>query len=136
MGSARPDDFSVDDARDAAAAAARATAKKGTRLAIVTGDMGLDAAALTQALTEGAVLARYRYRALQAKPKDHALSHLTLVVTGADQAAAANGISAAEPGVRATVVARDLANTPAGFLTATNIADEAAAPWRRLWFRG
>ena len=68
-------------ARDAAAAAARATAKKGSRLAIVTSDMGLDVAALTQALTEGALLARYRYRALQAKPKDHALSQLTIVVT-------------------------------------------------------
>ena len=91
-------DFSVDSARDAGAAAARATAKKGSRLAIVTSDMGLDVAALTQALTEGALLARYRYRALQAKPKDHALTQLTLVVTGADQAAVARGIAARRTG--------------------------------------
>ena len=118
-------DVTVDGARDAAAAAARATAKKGTRLAIVTSDLGLDPAALAQALSEGAQLARYRYRALKAKPKDHPLGQLTIVVTGADEASVASGIAAAEPGVRACVVARDLSNTPAGFLTATNMADEA-----------
>jgi len=115
----------VDGVRDAAAASARATAKKGDRLAIVTSDLGLDVAALAQALAEGAQLARYRYRALKAKPKDHPLGQLTIVVTGADEAAVAQGIAAAAPGVRATVVARDLSNTPAGFLTATNMADEA-----------
>jgi leucyl aminopeptidase len=118
-------DVTIESARDAAAAAARATAKKGSRLAIVARDLGLDATSLAQALAEGAQLARYRYRALKAKPKDSALSELTLVVPGADEETLASGITAAVPGVRAAVVARDLANTPAGFLTATNIADEA-----------
>ncbi|MCR6713172.1 MAG: M17 family metallopeptidase [Demequina sp.] len=44
---------------------------------------------------------------------------------GADEATTASGIAAAEPGVRAAIIARDLANTPAGFLTATNIGEEA-----------
>ena len=118
-------DVTVDSLRDAAAAAARATAKKGGSLAIVAAGLPLPADAVAQSVTEGAALARYRYRALQAKPKDHALSDLTVVVPGADEATAASGIALAEPNVRAAVVARDLANTPAGFLTATNMADEA-----------
>jgi len=125
VGVGAADDVTVDSIRDAAAAAARGMSKKATSLAVVTEDHGLDAAVVAQAVAEGAQLARYRYRSLQAEPKDPPLGALTIVVTGADQATVASGIAAAEPGVRATVVARDLANTPAGFLTATNIADEA-----------
>ena len=80
---------------------------------------------VAQAVAEGAQLARYRYRSLQAEPKDRSLGALTIVVRGADEAATASGIAAAEPGVRAAIIARDLANTPAGFLTATNIGEEA-----------
>ena len=118
-------EVTVNSVRDGAASAARATAKKGGSLAIVAAGLSLPADAVAQSVTEGATLARYRYRALQAKPKDHALSGLTVVVPGADEATIASGIAAAQPGVRAAVVARDLANTPAGFLTATNMADEA-----------
>lgn len=118
-------DVTADVIRDAAATAARATPKKATNLAIVTNDLGPDNGVVAQALAEGAQLARYRYRSLQAEPKDRSLGALTLVVRGADEATAASGIAAAAPGVRAAVIARDLANTPAGFLTATNIADEA-----------
>jgi len=127
VGIGAADEVTIDVARDAGAAAARATAKKGSRLAIVSGDLGLDPAALAKALSEGAQLARYRYRALKAKPKDNALGELTLVLTGADEATVASGIADAVPGVRASVVARDLANTPAGFLSAENIADEAVS---------
>ncbi|MGC4174884.1 leucyl aminopeptidase family protein [Demequina sp.] len=125
VGLGKAEDVSADSVRDAAATAARATAKKSTHLAIVSADLGLGAGAVAQALAEGAQLARYRYRALKAESKERALGGLTLVVSGADEATVASGIAAAEPGVRAAVVARDLANTPAGFLSAENLADEA-----------
>jgi leucyl aminopeptidase len=125
VGLGSSDDVTIDGIRDAAAAASRATAKKGTNLAIVTDGLGFDDAAVAQAVAEGAQLARYRYRSLQAEPKDRSLGALTIVVRGADEATTASGIAAAEPGVRAAIIARDLANTPAGFLTATNIGEEA-----------
>ncbi len=69
----------------------------------------------------------YRYSVLKAEPKEVALDLLQLRVAGADAAAVAAGVAVAEITVRAAVVARDLANTPPGHLTATDIADVVAA---------
>ncbi len=116
----------VDKLRDAAAAAARATAKKGGRIGIQAPATGLDTRATGQALAEGAQLARYRYSVLQTSPKEVPLTALELSVTDADPAELDEGIAAAAVTVRAATVARDLANSPAGHLTATNLADVAA----------
>lgn len=75
---------------------------------------------------EGAALARYRYRGLKAEPKDNELDTLGVVIEGAPDAAVDEGIAAGLVGVRATVVSRDLGNSPAGFLTATDLAGVAA----------
>ncbi len=119
-------ELDADKLRDAAASAARATAKKGGRIGIDVPDLGIDAATAGQVLAEGALLARYRYSVLKAEPKEVALDLLQLRVAGADAAAVAAGIAVAEITVRAAVVARDLANTPPGHLTATDIAEVAA----------
>jgi leucyl aminopeptidase len=120
------EDVTADTLRDAAATAARATAKKGTHLALVVPTLGIDAEVAGRVLTEGAVLARYRYRALKAKPKDEPLERLSLVVDGAGADAVAAGASEGAVGARAAAVARDLANTPAGFLSAAGMGDIAA----------
>lgn len=76
-------------------------------------------------LTEGALLARYRYTVLKAEPKEVPLDLLQLNVAGSDAAELGRGIELAQVSVRAALVARDLANTPPGHLTATGMAEAA-----------
>ncbi|MEN0072189.1 MAG: M17 family peptidase N-terminal domain-containing protein, partial [Propionicimonas sp.] len=114
-------EVTADSLRDAAAAASRATAKKGGRLGIQSLASDLDAAAVA-ALVEGATLARYRYRGLKAKVADVVLTRLEIKAP----AESAAGIEAALVGARAALVARDLSNTPPGHLTAPDMADIAA----------
>lgn len=106
----------------------------------------LDTATVAAALAEGAVLARYRYRHLRAEHKEKALARLGITVTGAGtgtsgtgtsgtgtsgtapssaESAIAHGLTQAAPAIRATVIARDLANTPGGLLNAVDLADVA-----------
>ncbi|HSK33103.1 MAG TPA: leucyl aminopeptidase [Propionicimonas sp.] len=118
-------ELDADKLRDAAASAARATAKKGGRIGIDVPELGIDPSTVGQVLSEGALLARYRYSVLKAEPKEVALELLQLRVAGADASAVTTGVAVAEITVRAAVVARDLANTPPGHLTATDIAEVA-----------
>ncbi|MGC3993688.1 MAG: leucyl aminopeptidase [Propionicimonas sp.] len=120
------DGFDADRLRDAAAAAARATAKKGGRIGIEVPDLGVEPRVAGQVLAEGALLARYRYSILKAEPKEVPLELLQLKVAGADASELAAGVAVARVTVRAAAIARDLANTPPGHLTATDIADVAA----------
>ncbi|MCA0294627.1 MAG: leucyl aminopeptidase family protein [Actinobacteria bacterium] len=119
-------ELTADALRDAAAAAARATAKKGGRIGIDVPAVPVDARTAGQVLTEGALLARYRYSVLKAEAKEVPLALLQLRVAGADAAELAAGAAVAQVTVRAAVVARDLANTPPGHLTASDIAEVAA----------
>ncbi|HEY9424214.1 MAG TPA: M17 family peptidase N-terminal domain-containing protein, partial [Microterricola sp.] len=128
VGLGAPDESAGADAasaalRDAAAAFARAAAAHANIGLDLTGIPALDAAGV-DAVTEGVLLARYRYNALKAKPKGTALAALELLgtagVDGADDA-----VRRAQIGARAGNVTRDLCNTPPGHLTATNIADIA-----------
>lgn len=109
--------------RDAAASFARAASSHARIGLSLSGLTTLDGAAI-EALTEGVLLARYRYNALKAKPKGTQLEVLELRGAGAT-AGAAEAVRRAQIGARAANVARDLCNTPPGHLTATNIADLA-----------
>jgi leucyl aminopeptidase len=120
------DGFDADRLRDAAAAAVRATAKKGGRIGLDVPELGLDSRVAGQALTEGALLGRYRYSILKAEPKEVPLTLLQLKVAGGAPAEVAAGAATAQVTVRAAAIARDLANTPPGHLTATDLADVAA----------
>lgn len=120
------EELTADSLRDAAATAARATAKKGGRIGLEVPATGVDARTAGQVLTEGALLARYRYSSLKATAKDVPLEVLQLKVAGADPAGLAAGIATAQITVRAATIARDLANTPPGHLTATDLAEVAA----------
>lgn len=120
--------------RDAAAAFTRATARF-ARIGLRVSSLGeTDAAAAAQALTEGALLARYRFNALRAKPKDVALSRLELALDGADVVPAAAGADTGVVTARAANLARDLANSPPGHLTATEMADVAVDLGARFGF--
>ena len=87
-----------------------------------------------QALAEGAILARYRFSELQRKPKDTPLERVELLLDGVDRAAASAGVETGVVTARAANIARDLANTPPGHLTATDIGDVAVALGARFGF--
>ncbi|MGB7963620.1 MAG: leucyl aminopeptidase [Propionicimonas sp.] len=120
--------------RDAAAAAARVTARKTGRLSLSVDAPNLEAAVLGRVLTEGAVLARYRYSALKAKPDQEPLTALAITAPGHEPSAVQAGVSEGRVCARASTVARDLANTPPGHLTATDLAGVAAALGHQFGF--
>jgi leucyl aminopeptidase len=105
--------------RDLGAAFARAASRR-ARISLTLSDPGTPAEA-AQAVTEGAVLARYRYTVLQTAPKNTALAALGVDIAGADESRVQNSVEAGLVAARATVVARDLANTPPGHLTAADL---------------
>ncbi|HET8779898.1 MAG TPA: M17 family peptidase N-terminal domain-containing protein, partial [Agromyces sp.] len=120
--------------RDAAAAFARATWRFG-RIGLRVPAIGsADAAAAAQSLAEGALLARYRFTALQREPKDVPLERIELLLDGVAAGAAAAGARAGTVTARAANIARDLANCPPGHLTAIEMADVAVALGRQFGF--
>ncbi len=123
----------ADALRDAAAAAARATAKKGGRIGIEVPPTAVTDRQAARALTEGAVLARYRYNAFKSEIDQAPLSTLALKL-GGDAAEVAAGIAEGLVGARAAAVARDLANTPPGHLTAVTMAEVAVELGARFGF--
>ena len=108
----------ADALRDAAGTFARAAGQQ-ARLAVVVPAMdGVTPAHAGQVVTEGVLLARYRYDVLQTKADGSALEDLTLV--GADHLVA--GIDRGRVLARACGIARDLANCPPAHLTAVAMA--------------
>ena len=125
-------EFTAVTLRDAAAALGRAATTR-PRFAFVVESVGsLSGGAAAQAITEGAVLARYKYTATKPTNKHVPLQSLTIELPDADGADA--GITAGLLAARATVVARDLTNTPPGHLTATNIGEISVALGERFGF--
>jgi leucyl aminopeptidase len=125
VGIGEPGTLDASGLRDAAAAFARAAGRDG-RLATTLGDLAdIDPETAGQAIVEGVLLARYRYRGFVDRPSEAALTNLTIVAAGARtkglEAGAARGRVTAE----AVQIARDLANTPATHLSATRMAEIA-----------
>jgi len=113
--------------RDAAAAFARAAVRH-ARLAVeVSGLAGVEPATAAQAIVEGVLLARYRYRAFFDRANEAHLAALTLVAPADQVAAFAAGAARGEVTARAVATARDLCNTPATHLTARRYAEVATA---------
>jgi leucyl aminopeptidase len=120
--------------RDAAAAFGRATAGH-RRLALVLGDLGgLPADAVAQAVVEGVLLARYQYDALRSVARGTQLDELTLVTEPEHHEGIAAGAGRGRALAGATMVARDLANTPHSHLSASRLAElaEEVGPAARL----
>lgn len=117
----------VNAVRTAAAAFGRAT--RGQRVvALVLAGLGsaLDPAAVAAAAVEGVVLSRYDYDALRRRKPAIPLEQLVLVSAGsADHEALAAGVARGRAFATATVVARDLANCPHNFLSASDLAEFA-----------
>jgi len=112
--------------RNAAAAFARATAKH-AELATNLADVdGVDAAAAGQAVTEGVLLASYRYTGLKNDPDNASrLRSLTLVVGAKRAEEVDTGVERGRVVASAAALARELANTPPTYLNAKDIAAKA-----------
>ena len=112
--------------RDAGAAFSRATQRQGN-LTLTLGDTGSVAADVAgQAVVEGALLARYRYDVLKARPTVEPITELVLVVDGRRSAAVRRGAARGVITTEATNLARDLANTPPALLDAIGMAELAS----------
>ena len=118
-------DLDADRLRDAGAAFARAT-ERHRNLTLRLGEIGAVAPDVAgQVLVEGALLARYRYDILKAKPTVQPIETLALVVDGRRSAGVRRGAARGVISAEATNIARDLANTPPALLTAIDMADLA-----------
>lgn len=109
--------------RDAAAGFARAVPKQ-VDLALMTPETSVGAEEAAAAMVEGAALARYVYRIGDDGP-DAQLSSFTLVTQESAVEAVERGLQRGQVIVRATKLARDLAGTPGGMLTATRLGEVA-----------
>lgn len=114
VGAGKAEELDGPGLRDIAAAAANAAVKFPSLGLSV--DTEVEEAA--RFLVEGAALARYRYTALKTASEYVPLTHLELDVPQANDA----HIAAAVARTAATVIARDVTNTPPGHLTATDLA--------------
>ncbi len=117
-------DQSPHSLRDAAAAFARA-ASKFERVGLNLGGISLDPFAQGHAITEGVLLARYRFTALQSAPKNTPLISIDLITDARHTEQVQAGVTLGEITARATNLARDLANNPPGHLTATVMGEVA-----------
>jgi len=120
-------DADVAAVRKMAAAAARA-AKKLRSLAVPAVDVGgASPEAVGQAVAEGIALGTYRFTRLKSKPETSDLEHVTVVADGERSAAVQSGIERGAATAAAVALARDLANSPPGHLTARDLADVAVS---------
>jgi leucyl aminopeptidase len=112
--------------RSAAAAFARA-ASKHAQLATNLADVdGVDARAAAQAVTEGVLLASYRYTGLKNEPSNASrLERLTLVAGEKRSKEVARGAERGTIVSSAAAFARELANTPPTYLNAKDLAAKA-----------
>ena len=119
-------DLDADRLRDAGAAFSRAT-ERHSNLILRLGEIGAVAPDVAgQVLVEGALMARYRYDVLKAKPTVEPIEALVLVVDGRRSAGVRRGAARGAITAEATNIARDLANTPPALLTAMDMADLAS----------
>ena len=126
VGVGDPRTLDAGTARDAAAAFARAAAGR-SGIALSLDGMGdQPSGVLSQVCVEGILLARYSYDELKREPEGKTVESLTLVAGPARHDAAVAGAVRGQAFARATMLARDLANSPPAHLTAARLADLAA----------
>ncbi len=111
--------------RDAAAAFGRAAGKHGRVATTLADTSAVAGEAAGQAVVEGLVLSRYRYSALRKDAPGNELVDVTLIASSGRAKAVAAGAARGEVVANAAQLARDLANTPPGHLTARRMADVA-----------
>ena len=125
VGIGDPTELDAARLRDAAAAFARAVSKHShlaTKLADV---VKVNPEAAAQAVVEGVMLASYSFDLLKAGTHGAAITKLTLIGASERTAALTRGANRGLTLSRAVMIVRDLANMPAAYLTATEMAEVA-----------
>jgi leucyl aminopeptidase len=111
--------------RNAAAAFARAAGKYPVLCTNLADAGGLDPELAAQAVVEGALLARYRYGELKHEHTGEALQEIVLVTSAPHREPLISGAERGRIFADAAMLARDLANMPPAYLTATRMAEIA-----------
>ena len=139
VGLGKAKDLSLERARQFAGTAAKHARARGFRqLAVpVLHERELGRAeTVAQALTEGALLALYRYDQLKQVPKHEKSKRIDavtlLVERPRDLADARRGVEKAEVVAEAVALARDLINGPSNLVTPTYLANQARALAKQL----
>src|SRR5262245_35143998 len=113
--------------RDAAAAYGRATRTHDHLGFHFNKTIALSPEIAAQAIVEGIVLARYTYGVLKHESNDTPMRKITLIADPARERALTEGADRGVAFAAATMLARDLGNTPHNYLTAARFAEVAVA---------
>jgi leucyl aminopeptidase len=111
--------------RDAAAAFARIARNDASMAVTLTDIPGVSPEAAAQAIVEGILLARYSYDELKSQSSGTPLTEVTLVAGQRALDAVKQGAERGRVFADAAILARDLANAPPAYLTATRMAEVA-----------
>ncbi len=119
-------ELSATTLRTVAAALVRAAGKRATVASTLADLEGVDAKTAGQAISEGALLASYRYLGLKTdRSGASSLTTLSLVAGEKRQAGVKAGAERGTITAAAASLARDLANTPPAYLTPRKLAERA-----------
>jgi len=134
LGLGRPAALTLDTLRRAGAALVRAAAH-GPSATFALGELdgivpGASAADVAQAVTEGALLAAYRFDAYKSDHRPAPLTQVAILVDGAARDDAGEGVSRGRIVAEATSLARDLVNEPAGSLPPSRFAERVSVAAR------
>lgn len=119
-----PDEVTAGRIRDAAAAFARAAGSHSRLAFSLEGLTRVPADVAAQAAVEGILLGRYEFEGFGRKPR-HARVEQIDIVGSTDEAEARAGAERGRTYAEATILARNLANTPHNYLTATQLGNVA-----------
>jgi leucyl aminopeptidase len=120
--------------RDAAAAFARTVPAQGQLAFSLEGLEGVSAEAASQAIVEGVLLGRYEFSGFGREPVGEPVQEITLIATAEQEPGVRSGAERGRAYAEATILARNLANTPHSHLTATQLGQIAAELGRRKGF--
>ena len=135
IGLGKPEKFTADHLRQAAATAARQAQE--LQIAAFTlgvnGDLPLAANVAGQALAEGLELGVYRYQRFRTNlTEEQTFTVERATLYGSDAAALRAGVAVGQTIARGVTLARDLVNTPPNVLTPAALADAAVALGERM----
>ncbi|MEX0847484.1 MAG: leucyl aminopeptidase [Ilumatobacteraceae bacterium] len=126
IGVGEPGTIDANGLRNAAAALVRAAGKRATIATSLADLDGVDARTAGQVVTEGVLLASYKFIGLKTDTSGAStLTALSLVVGDKRTAGVRAGVERGMVTADAAALARDLANTPPSHLTATKMAARA-----------
>lgn len=124
-GIGRAQEIDVARIRDAAAAFAESASTQDRLAFSLEGIEHFPIDIAAHAAVEGILLARYEFSGIGRRRRAEPVKEITLIVGDEHQAAARSGAEQGQSYAKATILARDLANTPHSHLSATRLGEFA-----------